>query len=196
MCGRARASFGEASVDRFGRACSSGNGAAQAPLRKVDLHLHEAKHNMSPGDYSPILYFDGCAGQLTARAARWGLHPSFAPPSQRPNFFKAFNARSETVASKPLFSRLMSKQRCVVLLNGFYEYVMNPLHRLPHVCESAPVVTTRRDLWRDVVGGRPRAPGRSSLTTSRSERATTATSWRLPGCTTFGTPLPREGGRV
>lgn len=113
------------------RACSSGagqgsDGQLAPPLQREDMHLYKAKHNMSPGDYSPILYFDSCTGQLTARACRWGLHPSFAPASQRPNFFQAFNARSETVASKPLFSRLMSTHRCVVLLNGFYEYVLNP----------------------------------------------------------------------
>jgi putative SOS response-associated peptidase YedK len=138
MCGRARASFGEASVDRSARACCSGaggegsDGQPAPPLRRVDMHLYKAKHNMSPGDYSPILYVDSCTSQLTARACRWGLHPSFAPSNQRPNFFKAFNARSETVASKSFFSRLMAHQRCIVLLNGFYEYVLKP--SLPPPC--------------------------------------------------------------
>lgn len=33
-----------------------------------------------------------------------------------------FNARSESVAEKPVFSRLLKRQRCVVLLEGFYEW--------------------------------------------------------------------------
>ncbi len=33
-----------------------------------------------------------------------------------------FNARSETVAEKPVFSRLMSRQRCIFLAEGFYEW--------------------------------------------------------------------------
>jgi putative SOS response-associated peptidase YedK len=33
-----------------------------------------------------------------------------------------FNARSETVGSKGVFKRLLPRQRCVVLLNGFYEW--------------------------------------------------------------------------
>lgn len=33
-----------------------------------------------------------------------------------------FNARSESVAEKPVFSRLLKRQRCVVLLDGFYEW--------------------------------------------------------------------------
>ena len=33
-----------------------------------------------------------------------------------------FNARSETVAEKTVFSRLLQRQRCVVLFDGFYEW--------------------------------------------------------------------------
>lgn len=33
-----------------------------------------------------------------------------------------FNARSETVASKGVFKRLLARQRCVVLAEGFYEW--------------------------------------------------------------------------
>jgi putative SOS response-associated peptidase YedK len=33
-----------------------------------------------------------------------------------------FNARSESVTEKPIFSRLLQRQRCVVLLDGFYEW--------------------------------------------------------------------------
>ena len=33
-----------------------------------------------------------------------------------------FNARSETVAEKGVFSKLLSRQRCIVFMNGFYEW--------------------------------------------------------------------------
>jgi len=33
-----------------------------------------------------------------------------------------FNARSETVAEKSVFSRLLSRQRCIFLAEGFYEW--------------------------------------------------------------------------
>ena len=33
-----------------------------------------------------------------------------------------FNARSETVAAKGIFKRLLASMRCMVLVNGFYEW--------------------------------------------------------------------------
>ena len=33
-----------------------------------------------------------------------------------------FNARSETVAEKSVFSRLLTSKRCIVLMNGCYEW--------------------------------------------------------------------------
>jgi putative SOS response-associated peptidase YedK len=45
--------------------------------------------------------------------------------SEKLNFFKMFNARSETVASKPIFKRLLSHNRCVVAYDGFYEWLVD-----------------------------------------------------------------------
>ncbi|KAI8464931.1 MAG: hypothetical protein J3K34DRAFT_489601 [Monoraphidium minutum] len=57
---------------------------------------------------------------------KWGLVPSFTAAHEAPDHFRMFNARSETVAEKPVFSRLLGRRRvgwrCVVLLNGFYEW--------------------------------------------------------------------------
>ena len=55
-------------------------------------------------------------------ARRWGLVPSFNKKDTKPDYFRMFNARSETVAEKSVFSRLLHSRRCIVLLNGFYEW--------------------------------------------------------------------------
>lgn len=48
--------------------------------------------------------------------------PSFTKPGSQLDFYKMFNARSESVAEKPVFSRLLSSHRCVVITEGFYEW--------------------------------------------------------------------------
>jgi putative SOS response-associated peptidase YedK len=52
--------------------------------------------------------------------ARWGLLPIWA---KDPSFSsRAFNARSETVTSKPSFRSAVKKSRCVVPADGYYEW--------------------------------------------------------------------------
>lgn len=50
--------------------------------------------------------------------ARWGLLPSFNKPDAKPDYFRMFNARSESVAEKPAFRRLVPSRRCIVLVDG------------------------------------------------------------------------------
>lgn len=54
--------------------------------------------------------------------ARWGLVPSYTKPDETPDFWRMFNARSETAAERPAFQRLLQRRRCLVLAAGFYEW--------------------------------------------------------------------------
>lgn len=51
---------------------------------------------------------------------RWGLVPGFAKDEKVGN--RMINLRSETVTSKPAFTRLLDKKRCIVPADGFYEW--------------------------------------------------------------------------
>lgn len=53
---------------------------------------------------------------------KWGLVPSYTKRDVKPDYFRMFNARSETVAEKSAFRRLVNSKRCVVMLDGFYEW--------------------------------------------------------------------------
>jgi len=55
---------------------------------------------------------------------RWGLIPSWAKDPALGN--RMINARAETLAEKPAFKRLLQKQRCVILADGFYEWKVVP----------------------------------------------------------------------
>lgn len=60
--------------------------------------------------------------RMTLEGMRWGLVPSFTKAGEKPNFFRMFNARSETVPTKSIFSRLLQSNRCIVCVDGFYEW--------------------------------------------------------------------------
>jgi SOS response associated peptidase (SRAP) len=68
-----------------------------------------------------------CAQRLPLTLARclYMLLVCLCINSEKLNFFKMFNARSETVASKPIFKRLLSHNRCVVAYDGFYEWLVD-----------------------------------------------------------------------
>lgn len=51
---------------------------------------------------------------------RWGLVPSWAKDPAIGA--RAFNARSETVADKPMFRAAVARRRCVIPVDAFYEW--------------------------------------------------------------------------
>jgi putative SOS response-associated peptidase YedK len=58
---------------------------------------------------------------------KWGLVPSFShgkggTAPDKFEYYRMFNARSETVGAKGIFKRLVGKKRCVVLVDAFYEW--------------------------------------------------------------------------
>lgn len=81
--------------------------------------LFTPSYNVAPTDSVLALAAPGLA--LEPRMMRWGLIPPWqrrGDPLGRP----IFNARSETVAEKPMFRRAFSRSRGLVLADGFYEW--------------------------------------------------------------------------
>ncbi len=58
------------------------------------------------------------------RLLRWGLVPSWVGDESEAKeiMMKTFNARSETVSSKPAFRESFSSRRCLVPVRGFFEW--------------------------------------------------------------------------
>jgi putative SOS response-associated peptidase YedK len=81
---------------------------------------------------------------------RFGLVPSYTDKAAKVDFYRMFNARSETIAEKGVFSRLLQRRRGVVLLNGFYEWSM----------EKAGASQVRQPYYLHLDGGRRRVRGR------------------------------------
>ena len=53
---------------------------------------------------------------------RWGLTPSFTKPEGDSSPWNMFNARAETVGTSPVFRRLVHRRRCIVAMDGFFEW--------------------------------------------------------------------------
>ena len=51
---------------------------------------------------------------------RWGLVPQWAEDPQVGN--RMINARSETLGEKPAYKPLFRKKRCIIPMDGFYEW--------------------------------------------------------------------------
>jgi putative SOS response-associated peptidase YedK len=97
---------------------------------------YSQKENAHPGNELPVLVC-GENGQPEIRLMTWGLLTSFqqlqihthgengfkAKGLSKPSHFTMMNCRSETCDVKPSFKNLLKKNRCVVLLNGFYEWL-------------------------------------------------------------------------
>ncbi len=84
-------------------------------------------------------------------AYRWGLVPSFATDPTVGS--RMFNARAETVATKPSFRDAFERRRLLVPVDGFYEWDRRTVARVPHYFARADgeplVLAGLYDRWRD-----------------------------------------------
>ncbi len=82
----------------------------------------QTNHNVAPTTLVYVLHQTGAHRVVDAMA--WGLVPSWSKDKTRAA--SMFNARSETLTEKPSFRNLLSKHRCVIPVQGFYEWQLLP----------------------------------------------------------------------
>ena len=63
---------------------------------------------------------EGVNGARLLQRAHWGLLPSWSKDRKRAA--SMINARSETLTEKPSFRNLVAKHRCVIPVDGYYEW--------------------------------------------------------------------------
>jgi putative SOS response-associated peptidase YedK len=66
-------------------------------------------------------------------ALRWGLIPSWAKDAKIAS--STINARAETVADKPAFRSAFARRRCLVLADGYYEWLRAGQAKRPYLYE-------------------------------------------------------------
>lgn len=81
----------------------------------------KARYNLAPGQLAPVIVHEG---SKTLVSMQWGLVPSWAKePALGKLGHRMINARAETITQKNSFKRLLPSRRCLVLADGFYEWV-------------------------------------------------------------------------
>jgi putative SOS response-associated peptidase YedK len=104
--------------------------------------------NIAPTHYTPVVTLDN---RSHLQLYRWGLIPSWAKDKSIGS--KMINARVETLDEKPAFKRLVNSQRCIIALDGFYEWKREGNTKVPYrivtVDQSIFGVAGVWDSWRD-----------------------------------------------
>lgn len=151
MCGRARCTL---RADDIPRACH----VTGRPLRSINTDRYRPSYNVAPGRDIPVVRReDGSYGDgVVLQSMKWGLIPSFTKKTEKPDHYKMFNARSESVGEKASFRRLIPNNRCLVAVEGFYEWKKNGSKKQPyyiHMKDGQPFVfAALYDSWKTSEG--------------------------------------------
>lgn len=94
--------------------------------------------NAAPTNWMPVILErapEGASSKAAPRHMRpmqWGLLPHWSKDAKGPHGHRPINARSETVAEKRMFSRLVHTRRCIIPADGWYEWRASPRGKVPH----------------------------------------------------------------
>ena len=80
------------------------------------------RFNVAPTDDALVVVQRDERRAITAY--RWGLIPHWADAAKVGS--RMFNARAETLTEKSAYRSLLSKGRCLVIADGFYEWRLDP----------------------------------------------------------------------
>lgn len=95
------------------------------------------RYNVAPTQIVPILRI---GAEALLEPARWGLFPHWKKDDSGPPLF---NARAETVAEKPSFRDAFKRQRCVIPMDGYYEWH----EKKPHFVSLGGELMWAAGLW-------------------------------------------------
>ncbi|OGR93676.1 MAG: hypothetical protein A3I11_02920 [Elusimicrobia bacterium RIFCSPLOWO2_02_FULL_39_32] len=115
MCGRYTSTIkAEVIKERFG-------------VSEIQGDLKLPRFNIAPTQLSPVVISESSKRILTQ--FQWGLIPFWSKDASLGN--KMINARAETLLEKKSFSNLLKKNRCLVISDGFYEWIKEGANKYP-----------------------------------------------------------------
>lgn len=95
--------------------------ALQKAFPSVNFHIeYTPRFNIAPTQMIPVVREDA-KGELRADLLKWGLIPSWS--NDEGIGFRLINARAKTLAEKPAFRGALKSRRCLIPVDGFFEWV-------------------------------------------------------------------------
>ena len=82
----------------------------------------------------------------------WGLIPYWAKDAKKANEIRKFtyNAKSETIFTKPSFKNSIINKKCLILIDGFYEWQSTPSKKICHlITHPTDSIFTLAGIWSD-----------------------------------------------
>jgi len=103
-----------------GRFNSISSGGDFARAYRADFLGEELGQNHNVAPTSSVYVLHNEQSHRVVESMTWGLVPGWSRDKSR--MASMINARSETLAEKPSFRNLIGKHRCVLPIQGFYEW--------------------------------------------------------------------------
>jgi putative SOS response-associated peptidase YedK len=90
----------------------------------------QPRYNICPTDTIDGVISGG--GERTLVPMRWGLVPGWWKKPLKEMKVATFNARSDTIADKPMFRDSFKRWRCLIPASGYYEWLTTPEGKQPY----------------------------------------------------------------
>jgi len=90
----------------------------------------EPRYNICPTDAVDVVIFGDGARSLVPM--RWGLIPTWWKKPIKDMRLATFNARSESIAEKPMFRDSFERRRCLIPASGYFEWLATPTGKQPY----------------------------------------------------------------
>ncbi|SDY55452.1 SOS response-associated peptidase [Herbiconiux ginsengi] len=102
-------------------------------------------YNVAPTETSPIVRERLIDGELVREidSAAWGLRPAWAKQGGP----APINARLESVATNGLFRNAFAQRRCIVPMNGYFEWEATPTGKQPHYIHGPESILAAAGLY-------------------------------------------------
>ncbi|KAG9293209.1 hypothetical protein G9A89_010546 [Geosiphon pyriformis] len=102
--------------------------------RWIDKERYRQSYNVAPTHFQPVVRGDRDTHGNVIHSMKWGLIPFWT--KNRPDYttiLKSINVRDDSlIDGKPMFLSMKNRQRCIVITQGFYEWLKKDKDRIPY----------------------------------------------------------------